>query len=178
MGKLIAALFLAGTTFTGVSTAAEEHPVISGPSTSAGLVAEITNADRRLFDAVFNNCDLEASQGLVTDDFEFYHDKWGKIADSGAEFLGSVEEMCKGRQAGRNIKARRELLIDSVQIYPLNNYGAIQTGTHRFYGLPEGKEPVLRETGQFTHVWQKIDGEWKLARVLSYDHKPAQEASE
>ncbi len=178
MYKLTAALLLAGTSLANLPAAAEEHPVISGPSTSAELVAEITNADRILFDAVFNNCDLEASQHLVTDDFEFYHDKWGKIADSGTEFLSSVEDMCKGRETGKNVKARRELLADSVQIYPLNNYGAVQIGTHKFYGLPEGKEPVLRETGQFTHIWQKIGGEWKLARVLSYDHKPAQEASE
>ncbi|WP_323846822.1 nuclear transport factor 2 family protein [Microbulbifer magnicolonia] len=178
MRKQITALFLTGIACASVSTSAEEHPVVSGPSTSSELVAEITDADRILFDAVFNNCDLDASQDLVTDDFEFYHDKWGKNADSGAEFLSSVADMCEGRQSGRNVKARRELVADSVKIYPLNNFGAIQIGTHKFYGLPEGKEPVLRETGQFTHVWQKVSGKWKLARVLSYDHKPAQGASE
>lgn len=178
MRKLTAALLLAGSTFVVFSTYAEEHPVVSGPSTSAELVAEIIDADRILFNAVFNNCDLQASQELVTDDFEFYHDKWGKNADSGAEFLSSVADMCEGRRSGRNVKARRELVAGSVKVYPLNNFGAIQTGTHKFFGLPEGKEPVLRETGQFTHVWQKVDGKWKLARVLSYDHKPAPEASE
>ncbi|MFC6634753.1 nuclear transport factor 2 family protein [Microbulbifer taiwanensis] len=173
MRKLITALLLTGTSLANFPATAEEHPVVSGPPTSAQLVAEITDADRKLFDAVFNNCDLEASQGLVTDDFEFYHDKWGKNADSGAEFLSSVADMCKGRQNGRNVKARRKLVAGSVEIYPLKNFGAIQIGIHKFYGLPQGKEPVLRESGRFTHVWQKVDGQWKLARVLSYDHKPA-----
>lgn len=178
MRKLTAALFLAGAPLTHLPATAEEHPVVSGPATSQELIAEIINADRILFDAVFNHCDLEASRKLVTDDFEFYHDKWGKIADSGADFLNSTADMCKGRETGRNIKARRELVPGSVKIFPLKKFGAIQTGTHRFYGLPEGKEPVLRETGQFTHVWQKEEGEWKLARVLSYDHKPADKASD
>lgn len=178
MHKLTAALLLAGATFASFSSSAGKHPVVSGPSASAELAMEIIDADRILFDAVFNNCDLQASQELVTDDFEFYHDKWGRNADSGTEFLRSVADMCEGRRSGRNVRARRELVAGSVKVYPLNNFGAIQTGTHKFYGLREGKEPVLRETGQFTHVWQKVDGKWKLARVLSYDHKPAPEASE
>lgn len=172
------ALLLAGILFANLPVIAEEHPVVSGPSASPGLVAEISNADQILFDAAFNNCDLAASRELVTEDFEFYHDKWGKIANSGTEFLNSVQDMCEGRKTGQNIDARRELVADSVKIYPLNNFGAVQTGTHKFYGLPEGKTPVLRETGKFTHIWQKVAGEWKLARVLSYDHKPAPEDSE
>lgn len=178
LGALLSIAALSATLSAPLSAQAEEHPVVAGPTTPQSLIEEISAADRRLFEAVFNRCDLNASQGLVTDDFEFYHDKWGKTADSGAEFLKSIRDMCEGRKTGRNIQARRELIADSVRIFPLNNFGAIQTGTHKFYGLPPGKAPVLRETGQFTHVWQKVSGQWKLARVLSYDHQPAAEGSE
>ncbi|SHF57997.1 protein of unknown function [Microbulbifer donghaiensis] len=178
MQKLLGVLLFFAILSATLVARAEEYPVVAGPTTPESLIEEISAADHQLFKAVFNDCDVQASQGLVTDDFEFFHDKWGKTADSGAEFLNSIRDMCEGRKTGRNVPARRELIADSVKIFPLNNFGAIQTGTHKFYGLPPGKAPVLRETGQFTHVWQKVSGQWKLARVLSYDHQPAAESSE
>jgi len=47
-------------------------------------------------------------------------------------------------------------------------------GVHRFYAITEGKEDELTEVAQFTHVWKKDAGNWKIARVLSYDHKPTE----
>jgi hypothetical protein len=61
-----------------------------------------------------------------------------------------------------------------MNVYPLNKYGAIQIGTHRFYAIQQGKPDRLTETGQFTHVWKEENGQWRLARVLSYDHQLAQ----
>jgi len=43
-----------------------------------------------------------------------------------------------------------------------------QTGIHRFYRLA-GVQPV--EVSRFTNIWKKDNGEWKLTRALSYDHK-------
>jgi hypothetical protein len=34
--------------------------------------------------------------------------------------------------------------------------------------------PQLRETGEFFNVWKRVDGQWKLSRVYSFDHHPAQ----
>jgi hypothetical protein len=49
-------------------------------------------------------------------------------------------------------------------------YGAIEVGTHRFYSRqPDGSER-LDVTAQFTNVWSKQSGSWKLVRVISYDH--------
>jgi hypothetical protein len=61
-----------------------------------------------------------------------------------------------------------------MKVYALNNYGAIQIGTHTFYAVQKDKPDRLTETGLFTHVWQEENGQWKLARVLSYDHVLAQ----
>ena len=58
-----------------------------------------------------------------------------------------------------------------LKVYPLNNYGAIEIGVHRFYQLLPGKPEKLVEVSQFTHVWKKEEGGWKLSRVLSYDHR-------
>ncbi len=51
------------------------------------------------------------------------------------------------------------------------NYGAVQVGEHRFYQLLPGKPEKLVEISLFTSVWKKDANGWKLARVLSYDHR-------
>jgi hypothetical protein len=55
----------------------------------------------------------------------------------------------------------------------MNNYGAILTGEHVFYILEKGKSERLDGLAKFTHVWRFKDNEWKMHRVLSYDHGPA-----
>jgi hypothetical protein len=50
-------------------------------------------------------------------------------------------------------------------------------GEHRFYKLTPGKKDELTETAKFTHLWKKENGVWKLARVLSYDHRDPKGAS-
>jgi hypothetical protein len=61
-----------------------------------------------------------------------------------------------------------------MEVYPLNKYGAIETGIHRFFILREGQPEKAGDIAKFTMVWKKDSGQWKLARVLSYDHKLAQ----
>jgi len=61
-----------------------------------------------------------------------------------------------------------------MAVYPMQNYGAIQTGSHRFFGLEPGKPDTLRESGRFFHLWKKVDETWKLSRVFSFDHHPAE----
>lgn len=139
---------------------------------------QIAAQDKALFDAVFVTCDLQALKGLLTGDFEFYHDKWGQIANSDQQFVDAIKTACERRKAGEDPPARRELVEGSVQIFPLNNYGAIQTGDHRFYQHPAGKPERMTEVARFTHLWKKVDGGWKLARVLSYDHRPVQEVGQ
>ena len=110
---------------------------------------------------------------MVTDDFEFFHDKDGLTETSGAKFVADIKGHCERVKQGVDFRARRELVKDSLAVYPLNNYGAIETGVHRFYKLAAGKPDQLTEVGRFTHVWKIDNGHWKLARVLSYDHQLA-----
>ena len=143
------------------------------PPASKELVAQIQQKDKELFDAVFETCDVAVLSRLVTDDFEFYHDKFGKTASSGTQFLKDFGDMCERQRKGTDYRARRELDSASVKVYPINNYGAIHMGLHRFYKkLPDGKEQLV-EVSQFTDLWKNENGSWKLARVLSYDHRDA-----
>lgn len=146
-------------------------PQTAGPAPTKQLTDEIAAADKALFSAFFDRCDIAALSAMVTDDFEMYHDKGGLVADSGKKFIGNIEGTCARQKTGEDYRARRELVSGSLKVYPLNNYGAIETGEHRFYQLLPGKPEKLVEVALFTHVWKKEAGGWKLARVLSYDHR-------
>lgn len=143
----------------------------AGPVATKELFKEIAEQDRMLFDAVFNTCDVQALSGLVTDDFEMYHDKGGLVSTSGAQFVENIRGMCERQKTGEDYRARRELVEGTLEVYPLNNYGAVEVGVHRFYKKTEGQPDKLVEIARFTQVWKKEASGWKLARVVSYDHK-------
>lgn len=143
----------------------------AGPAPTQALTDEIVAADKAFFSALFDRCDTKALAAMVTDDFEMFHDKGGRTATSGAQFVASITGMCKRQETGEDYRARRELVPGTLQVYPINNYGAVQVGTHRFFQLLPGKPEKLVEISLFTQVWKKEPSGWKLARVLSYDHR-------
>jgi hypothetical protein len=53
---------------------------------STGLYKTLKQKDSLLFNASFNTCDLAELERLVSDDFEFYHDKGG-VMGTKAEFI-------------------------------------------------------------------------------------------
>ena len=139
---------------------------------SAAADAEtLAELDAKLFEAGFETCELDVLEDLIAEDFEFYHDVDGKVADNRDEFIAVIAGNCGDWRAGKRPALRRGL--DGMETYPMQNYGALQVGTHSFYETPED-EPE-RRTGQarFSHLWKQEDGEWRLTRVLSYDHAAA-----
>jgi hypothetical protein len=143
----------------------------AGPAASKALTDEIALKDRELFDAVFETCDIDKLATLVAEDFEFYHDKTGLATSSGKQWVEEVRGMCQRQKEGTDYRARRELVEGTLKVYPMNNYGAVENGTHRFYRKTPGQPDELVEVAQFTHLWKREGGAWKLTRVLSYDHR-------
>jgi hypothetical protein len=168
-------VLLVALSWIGMAVAAESVPeapihLTPGATTSPEHVATLAERDRALFAAVFG-CDIDALRPMVADDFEFLHDKHGKIADSGGKFVANVTAGCQRQQAGTDFRSRRELVPGTLQAFALDHYGAVQLGTHRFYALRRGQPDVLTETSRFVDVW-KLDGDaWKLSRVISYGHE-------
>ncbi len=165
-GLFVAALFFVSAAGAFAQTAGAE------PAALKQMSGELSERDAALFDAVFVTCDFARLEAIVTDDFEFYHDRAGNNATSGKQFVDSIRGACERRKAGTDLRVRRELIPNSLVVYPLNNYGAVQTGEHRFYILSE-KGEQLAEVAKFIHLWKKENGVWRLARVISYEHKPA-----
>jgi hypothetical protein len=143
----------------------------AGPAATKALTDEIARKDRELFDAVFETCDIDKLATLVADDFEFYHDKNGLSATSGKQWVDAVRGMCQRQKEGTDYRARRVLVEGTLKVYPINNYGAVQNGTHRFYKKTLGQPDELVEVAQFTNLWKREGSAWKLTRVLSYDHR-------
>jgi CubicO group peptidase (beta-lactamase class C family) len=126
--------------------------------------------DSLLFNVGFNTCDISQFENLVSDNFEFYHDKGG-ITPNKTAFLESIKNgVCK-----MDYKATRQPVEGSLEVYPLYKngvlYGAIQTGQHRFFATEKDKAPYFTSIAKFTHLWLLDNGHWKLQRGLSYDHQ-------
>lgn len=134
------------------------------------LYQTLSKKDSLLFNAAFNTCDLALLEGLLSKDFEFYHDQSGMTPSKEGFIAGVREGLCK-----LAYKARRELIKGSLEVYMLNNngtlYGAIQKGEHRFYAKYEGQKEQVTSIAKFTHVWILEDGKWQFSRGLSYDHQ-------
>ena len=126
------------------------------------LFRTIARMDSLLFDA-FNKCDTAASAGFFTKDLEFYHDNGGLTGYE--ENMRSIRKRCSA-----DYLVRRELVPGSTEVFPIKDYGAIQLGSHRFYFKKKGEAEVLDGVFRFVHIWKRENGQWKIARVVSFDH--------
>jgi CubicO group peptidase (beta-lactamase class C family) len=137
---------------------------------STELYQIIKEKDSLLFNLGFNNCDISQFENLVSEKFEFYHDQSG-ITNSKSAFINSIQNgLCK-----LNYKPKRVLVENSLEVYPLKNngtlYGAIETGIHHFYAIEKDSSEYLTSIAKFSHIWILENGNWKLSKGLSYDHK-------
>jgi ketosteroid isomerase-like protein len=130
------------------------------PATPNDLFKTIQALDSKFFDA-YNRCDLTTLSSLIADDLEFYHDKTGLALGRQALLDGVKNNICN--------KVTRELVAGTLEVYPIANYGAVEIGVHRFHhpGQPDNVGEA-----KFVHLWQNKDGNWKITRVISFDHQP------
>ena len=129
---------------------------------SQQLYNEIAHMDSVMFNA-FNEQNLENLQATFSEDLEFYHDKGGL-----GSYRQSMDNFKTLFEKNKNTGLRREMVPGSLEVYPINNYGAVEICAHRFCHKENGKD----DCGVFKNimVWQKKDGQWKVTRVISYDH--------
>ncbi len=123
---------------------------------------EVIQKKDGLFWEAYNQCNVAQMMSFLSEDFEFYHDKGG-LTKGLADFKKDLTEgLCaNGPQLKRVAKE------GTVEIFPMNNIGAIIRGEHYFY---VGEKPD--GLAKFTHIWSFENNEWKMSRVLSFDHQP------
>ena len=136
----------------------------TGPEPAApkdGLFRKIAALDGEVFDA-YNRCDLEKFGSLFTEELEFYHDNGGLTNRTRQSLVESVKQNICG-------KVYRVLVPETLEVFPLNGYGAVETGVHRFYHPGRDSTEQVGEA-KFLMLWQEKDGVWQVTRVISYDH--------
>jgi len=116
--------------------------------------------DAELFDS-YNKCDLDRFGKLLAQDVEFFDDRDGLMVGRKPVVDSVKEYICN--------KVRRELIPGSLHSYPMEHYGLVQMGEHRFCEIGTNK---CTGKGQFVHLWRKSGSTWEATRIISYDHQP------
>lgn len=130
---------------------------------ASALRDEILAADRQLFDA-YNTCNTAEFSQRLSLDLEFFHDTTGLTGHH-----WNVDALKK--RCAETTKYRRTLDEQSVQVFPVPGYGAMEIGTHRFTEKRADGSEQLDATPGFANVWKQTPDGWKLTRVLSYGHR-------
>lgn len=145
----------------GLFSAALALPSLAQDTALSGALAdELAAMDAALFEAAFVTCDAAKFRAVFTEDAEFYHDK------TGASFGEAVKVL---KSCPRDNGVTRTLVPGSLEVYSMQGYGAVQIGRHVF----ARKGELGSEEAKFVHLWKREAGGWRLARVLSFDHRPA-----
>jgi len=135
------------------------------------LTAEIKAADADLFATFFQGCDPARLAKQVTPDLEMYHDREGVVTTSGAAFVALYAKQCEAKKASDAWRSRRELLPETLHVDPVPGFGAIEEGEHVFYERKGDGPEKLVGRARFVQLWKKGPDGWRVARILSFDHK-------
>jgi len=136
-------------------------PVIMSAQTAqhpTPLFKTIKAEDAKLFNA-YNHCGLTTLGEMVSNDLEFYHDLTG-LSVGKAPFLAAIKENICG-------KVQRRLLLDTLEVYPIKGYGAVELGVHR---LTHPGDPGNVGDARFVMIWHDEGGRWMVTRVISFEH--------
>lgn len=146
-----------------VACSSTKNTTVSPLPAPAGdeLYRTIAHMDSVLFNA-FNSRDVEQLKKMFTEDLEFYHDKDGLTG------YDHTIKSFKGLAGKKDNDLKRELVAGSLEVYPVKDLGAMQIGVHRFCHTENGKPDC--GSFKFVHIWKKVNGEWKISRVVSYGH--------
>lgn len=124
------------------------------------LYDTIVQQDSLLFSA-FNKGDLNRVVSFLSTDLEVFQDNIGiRNYSQTQESFKSLFE--------KDYVLTRTLIKNSVEVYPIKDFGAIQTGKHTFCHVENGKEVCA--TYKFVEIWKKENEKWKIVKIITYDH--------
>ena len=129
-------------------------------NTQIELFNKLANLDSSLF-AAYNSKNLNLMKTYFTKDLEWYQDNGGLI---------DFEKVFSNFQSifNRDYDLKRNLIRESLEVHPIEGYGAIEIGKHQFKHIENGKLEI--GTFKFVMIWKNDNVNWKISRVISYDH--------
>jgi hypothetical protein len=134
-----------------------------GDSTSHDdLYRTISELDTEFFGA-FNNCEvpqqLQKHASFMDANVEFYHDNGG-VSWTRKDYIDKVRQNVCGNY-------RRRLTPETLKIYPIKGFGAIEEGEQTFCEIKSGK---CFGGAKFMFVWHQTSAGWHITRAFSYGH--------
>lgn len=122
------------------------------------LYQTIVKLDSAFFEA-YNTCgkNLENYAAFYSDNIEFYHDQGG-IMTSKKDIVEATKKNICG-------KVTRELDKNSIEVYPIKDFGAIEFGLHRFHNIDDPN--AASKFARFIIIWHLQGEQWKISRVVS-----------
>jgi ketosteroid isomerase-like protein len=128
--------------------------------TSGPLFNEIARQDSLQFDA-FNSRNLDKLMNCFAGNLELYQDNTGvRNFDETKQAFGRLFKM--------SYVLNRKLVPGTMEVYPIKDFGAIETGQHTFSHMENGQ--LQASTYKFMQIWQKKDGIWRVTREVTYGH--------
>lgn len=129
-------------------------------------------ADQALFDTIyaqdsllfmaFNHKDIDKLKSFFSPELEVFQDNTGLRRYD--ETIGAFTELF-----AKDYTLTRTLVKNSLEVYPIKGFGAIETGRHTFCHTENNKEECA--TFKFVHIWKNEKGHWSLCKIVTYDHK-------
>ena len=148
-------------------------PKVTIPAQPA-LTEQIAARDAEFFELFFQGCDPERLRTMLADDVEMYHDRGGLVFRSADQMVADYRKSCEERKKPDAWRSRRELVRASLHVDPVPGHGAIEDGQHLFYER-RGEGPEKRVgRARFTQLWVLSPEGWRLSRIFSYAHRPAE----
>ncbi|NVO31984.1 nuclear transport factor 2 family protein [Hymenobacter lapidiphilus] len=164
-GRICALLALVA--LAGSSACTTVKPLVPvSPASKAPVSPELYRTIARLDSAMFvafNQHDADKLQTYFADDLEFFHDKGGV-----SDFRQTMDAFRRMFEQNKTTGLNRQLVPGTLEVFPIKDYGAVETYEHRFCHVENGKD----DCGTFKNmmVWRLKDGRWQVTRVVSYDH--------
>ena len=156
--KILILLLLTFSIFSSVIAQNQTEKKLS--ITEKELFNKIANLDSSLF-AAYNSKNLDLMETYFTRDLEWYQDNGGLI---------DYEKVFSNFKSifNRDYDLKRNLIKESLEVHPIEGYGAIEIGKHQFKHIENGKLEI--GTFKFLMIWKNDNGNWKISTVISYDH--------
>jgi hypothetical protein len=140
------------------ATSKSENSTVPDP-----LFDTISKLDAEFF-ATFNNCSsadqLAKHATYLNPNVEFYHDKGG-VTWTRKDYIEKTRQNVCGH-------FRRVLTPASLQVFPIQGFGAIEEGHHQFCEIDSSK---CFGEAKFLIVWHHAPEGWEITRVFSYGHQ-------
>jgi ketosteroid isomerase-like protein len=135
-------------------------PIKAAAQTSGPLFNEIAHLDSLQFGA-FNARNLDGLMLYFDSSLELYQDNTGvRNYEQTKQAFGGLFKM--------DYVLTRKLIPGTMEVYPIKDFGAIETGQHTFSHVENGQ--LQSGTYKFMQIWQKKDGVWKVTREITYGH--------